>query len=62
LSATIVDLRTKPSSKRCTHTRILPEKIQSGFPTVSGPIAYAVNGKQYIVDTGGGVMYALALD
>ncbi len=32
-----------------------------GGANASGPISYAVNGKQYIVGTGGGVMYAFAL-
>ena len=27
----------------------------------SGPISYAVNGKQYIIGTGGGIMYSFAL-
>jgi alcohol dehydrogenase (cytochrome c) len=32
-----------------------------GGPNASGPISYAVNGKQYIVGTGEGVLYAFAL-
>ena len=32
-----------------------------GGPNASGPISYAVNGKQYIIGTGGGAMYAFAL-
>jgi alcohol dehydrogenase (cytochrome c) len=32
-----------------------------GGANASGPISYAVDGKQYIVGTGGGVMYAFAL-
>jgi glucose dehydrogenase len=32
-----------------------------GGANASGPITYAVDGKQYIVGTGGGVMYAFAL-
>jgi alcohol dehydrogenase (cytochrome c) len=32
-----------------------------GGPNASGPISYAVNGKQYIVGTGEGTMYAFAL-
>ena len=27
----------------------------------SGPITYAVHGRQYVIGTGGGVMYAFAL-
>jgi hypothetical protein len=29
-----------------------------GGEKASGPITYAVDGKQYVVGTGGGVMYA----
>jgi alcohol dehydrogenase (cytochrome c) len=32
-----------------------------GGANASGPISYAVNGKQYIIGTGGGVMYSFAL-
>jgi alcohol dehydrogenase (cytochrome c) len=32
-----------------------------GGPNASGPISYAVNGKQYIVGTGEGTMYVFAL-
>ena len=32
-----------------------------GGPNASGPISYAVNGKQYIIGTGAGTMYAFAL-
>jgi hypothetical protein len=32
-----------------------------GGERASGPITYAVDGKLYVVGTGGGVMYALAL-
>ncbi len=32
-----------------------------GGANASGPISYAVNGKQYIVGTGGGIMFAFAL-
>ena len=32
-----------------------------GGANASGPISYAVNGKQYIIGTGGGAMYAFAL-
>ena len=32
-----------------------------GGPNASGPISYAVNGKQYIIGTGMGTMYAFAL-
>jgi alcohol dehydrogenase (cytochrome c) len=32
-----------------------------GGPNASGPISYAVNGKQYIVGTGEGTLYAFAL-
>jgi alcohol dehydrogenase (cytochrome c) len=32
-----------------------------GGPNASGPISYAVNGKQYIIGTGEGTMYAFAL-
>ena len=32
-----------------------------GGPNASGPITYAVNGKQYIIGTGEGTMYAFAL-
>jgi alcohol dehydrogenase (cytochrome c) len=32
-----------------------------GGVNASGPMTYAVNGKQYVVGTGGGVMYAFAL-
>jgi alcohol dehydrogenase (cytochrome c) len=30
-------------------------------PNASGPISYSVNGKQYIIGTGGGAMYSFAL-
>ncbi len=32
-----------------------------GGPNASGPISYAVNGKQYVIGTGMGTMYAFAL-
>jgi alcohol dehydrogenase (cytochrome c) len=32
-----------------------------GGVNASGPITYAVDGKQYVVGTGGGVMYVFAL-
>ena len=32
-----------------------------GGPNASGPISYAVDGKQYIVGTGQGTMYVFAL-
>jgi alcohol dehydrogenase (cytochrome c) len=32
-----------------------------GGVNASGPITYAVDGKQYVVGTGGGVMFAFAL-
>jgi alcohol dehydrogenase (cytochrome c) len=32
-----------------------------GGPNASGPITYAVNGKQYVVGTGEGTMYVFAL-
>jgi outer membrane protein assembly factor BamB len=32
-----------------------------GGPNASGPISYAVNGKQYIIGTGEGTMYSFAL-
>jgi outer membrane protein assembly factor BamB len=32
-----------------------------GGVNANGPITYAVDGKQYVVGTGGGVMYAFAL-
>ena len=32
-----------------------------GGANASGPISYAVNGKQYIIGTGGDAMYAFAL-
>jgi outer membrane protein assembly factor BamB len=32
-----------------------------GGPNASGPITYAVNGKQYIIGTGEGTMYAFGL-
>ena len=32
-----------------------------GGPNASGPISYAVNGKQYVIGTGEGTMYAFAL-
>jgi len=32
-----------------------------GGANASGPISYAVNGKQYVIGTGGGTMYAFAL-
>ena len=32
-----------------------------GGANASGPISYAVNGKQYIVGTGDGAMYVFAL-
>jgi len=35
--------------------------VYLGGPNASGPISYAVNGKQYIVGTGEGTMYAFAL-
>ena len=35
--------------------------VNLGGPNASGPISYAVNGKQYIIGTGEGAMYAFAL-
>jgi alcohol dehydrogenase (cytochrome c) len=35
--------------------------VYLGGPNASGPISYAVNGKQYIIGTGAGTMYAFAL-
>jgi alcohol dehydrogenase (cytochrome c) len=35
--------------------------VYLGGPNASGPISYAVNGKQYIIGTGEGTMYAFAL-
>jgi len=35
--------------------------VNLGGPNASGPISYAVNGKQYVIGTGEGVMYAFAL-
>jgi alcohol dehydrogenase (cytochrome c) len=35
--------------------------VYLGGPNTSGPISYAVDGKQYIVGTGAGVMFAFAL-
>ena len=35
--------------------------VYLGGANASGPISYAVNGKQYIVGTGDGTMYAFAL-
>ena len=32
-----------------------------GGPNASGPISYAVDGKQYIIGTGEGTMYSFAL-
>ena len=33
----------------------------SGGPNASGPISYAVNGKQYVVGTGQGTMFVFSL-
>jgi alcohol dehydrogenase (cytochrome c) len=35
--------------------------VYLGGPNASGPISYAVNGKQYIIGTGEGAMYSFAL-
>jgi alcohol dehydrogenase (cytochrome c) len=35
--------------------------VNLGGPNASGPISYAVNGKQYIIGTGEGAMYAFCL-
>jgi len=35
--------------------------VNLGGPSASGPISYSVNGKQYIIGTGEGTMYAFAL-
>jgi hypothetical protein len=35
--------------------------VYLGGPNASGPISYAVNGRQYIIGTGAGTMYAFAL-
>ena len=35
--------------------------VNLGGPNASGPISYAVNGKQYIVGTGEGALYTFAL-
>ena len=35
--------------------------VNLGGPNASGPISYAVNGKQYIIGTGEGTMYSFAL-
>ncbi|HXJ44302.1 MAG TPA: PQQ-binding-like beta-propeller repeat protein, partial [Bryobacteraceae bacterium] len=35
--------------------------VYLGGVNASGPISYAVNGKQYIVGTGAGTMYVFAL-
>jgi alcohol dehydrogenase (cytochrome c) len=35
--------------------------VYLGGPNASGPISYAVNGKQYIIGTGDGAMYSFAL-
>jgi alcohol dehydrogenase (cytochrome c) len=35
--------------------------VNLGGPNASGPISYAVNGKQYVIGTGEGAMYAFAL-
>ena len=35
--------------------------VNLGGPSASGPMSYAVNGKQYVVGTGAGTMFAFAL-
>ena len=35
--------------------------VMLGGPSASGPISYAVDGKQYIVGTGAGTMFVFAL-
>jgi len=35
--------------------------VYLGGPNASGPISYAVNGKQYVIGTGEGSMYSFAL-
>ena len=35
--------------------------VNFGGPSASGPISYAVNGKQYIVGTGAGSMFVFSL-
>ena len=43
------------------HTGELLWNVNLGGPNASGPISYAVNGKQYVIGTGEGTMYAFAL-
>ena len=49
---------SSPSTRR---TGELLWHANLGGPNASGPISYAVNGKQYIVGTGEGTMYVFAL-
>jgi outer membrane protein assembly factor BamB len=35
--------------------------VNLGGPNASGPISYSVNGRQYVIGTGAGTMYAFAL-
>ena len=35
--------------------------VNLGGPNASGPISYAMNGKQYIVGTGAGAMFVFSL-
>ena len=43
------------------NTGALLWSVNLGGPNASGPISYAVNGKQYIIGTGEGAMFAFAL-
>jgi len=49
------------SSERSTKNTAPQSAGQIAFSNTSGPISYAVDGKQYIVGTGAGVMFAFAL-